>query len=145
MSTKAVANPKSRVKPALIPYVTTSSLRQQLWEQVQFFFCLRCVRACGSNKHTWLYVANRQPTRRNHEVQHKRNEGIQRVTATIYNPKHKAHNTNIKTYWGCTVRTQREESMVLGLLFLHRKEGRLVLCLLERRLDRLLADFSGRN
>jgi hypothetical protein len=30
MSTKVVENPKPQVEPALIPYVTTSSLRQQL-------------------------------------------------------------------------------------------------------------------
>jgi hypothetical protein len=109
-----------------------------------FFFCLRCVRMCRSNNtlNCTTPLDNQQDAT---TTQHKKTEGTQRVTATIYDHRHKAHNTNIKTYWGCTVRTQREESMVLGLLFLHRKAGRLVLCLLERRLDRLLADCSGRN
>ena len=53
-----------------------------------------------------------EPTRNNHDVHHKKTEGTQRVTTTIYDHRHKAHITNIKTHWGSTVWTQREESKV---------------------------------
>ena len=47
MSMKAVANPKSQVEPALIPYVTNLLIMtMNILKQVQFFYFLFCVRMC---------------------------------------------------------------------------------------------------
>jgi hypothetical protein len=91
------------------------------------------VRACRrGNRHTGLYVATQRLTRRNHDDHNKKTQGAQQVTASKNYPRPRRPTIifNNKRHTGLgTVRTQKEESMVVGLLFLHRKAGRLILVL----------------
>jgi hypothetical protein len=99
-----------------------------------FFFCLRCVRACRSN---------------NTPICTTPLDYQQDTTMTRKNWRHTTSNCNIKCHTVlCTIRTQMEESIVVDFtIYAHKIRAFNLSFLLrrERRSDRLLVVFSGRN